>query len=216
MTLPSTGIVSDPSTQQNLENLRKQFPVTGANVATATIADTNLASPNNSVYRTLLTAQTTIGQDAVAGTYLFLPGYHTATNYTSSPSGVGDLIGSATTMAILQLVAADYTVAGKSTKLRVRAQVSVNSTAPAITFTTGLYPVTVAGAADILIPTLGTVVAGTTVAIASPPLDTITSGASTDATFPTDGAFAFGVVTSGTIANNSAVQVSAQLQMRHT
>jgi hypothetical protein len=111
---------------------------------------------------------------------------------------------------------ADFTVASKTQRLRVRAQVWTNGTAPGITFTTGLYPVTVVGGADALNAIPGTVVTGSTVAIASPVINSITQGNSGDFTAPTDGQYMFACLTSGTIANNAAVVVTAQLQTRHT
>ena len=97
--------------------------------------------------------------------------------------------------------------------MRVRAQISANATAPAITFTTGLYPLTVAGGSDGLVYTAGTVVSGSTVAQATPSASTITQTNSGAFTIPSDGAYALACVTNGTIANNAAVQISAQVQL---
>lgn len=110
---------------------------------------------------------------------------------------------------------ADFSISNKTQKLRVRAQVLTNATAPARTFTVGLYPVTCAGAADELTFTLGTVVPGSAVAIASPSASSVTQGNSGDFTIPSDGAFALGVTTSGAPATSSVQLIYGYLQTRH-
>lgn len=184
--------------QANDEALRDGFN------AKFPVADTTLASPNNAVYRLVQEVLADSGADIVAGKYFF--------------SKAQFLIASATagqTARYSNLVAADYSVAGLTTKLCVRASVAANTTQPTITFTVGLYPITVAGAADQNTFTLGTVVPGSTVAIASPAASTITVGTGTDFTFPADGAYALGVVTSGTLTNNNASALTARLQVRN-
>lgn len=156
------------------------------------------------VYRTLQRATAFLSADLVAGTYLF-------SNTALIPSPASLTAGIVSTY----LDDADFPVTGLTTKLRVRAQVSTNGTVPAITFTVGLYPVTFSGAADVLTATLGTVVAGSTVAIASPSANSTTSGASSDVNVPTDGLYCLGVVTSATLTNNAVGMVSAQLQTRN-
>lgn len=185
-------------------------------VLNGNVDDDNLASPNNSVYRTLLSAKGIVGVDQAASTYMLGSSY-------GSVSAAMNNSGSALTLGnipvhppeIFYFDDADYTVAGKTPKLRLRCQVAANGTAPGITFTFGLRPITVAGSADALTYTAGTVVSGSTVAIASPSASTVTSGVNSDFTVPSDGAYALCVVTSGTIANNAAVGCHAQLQVRH-
>lgn len=81
-------------------------------------------------------------------------------------------------------VAADHAVTGLTTKLRLRAQASTAATAPAITFTFGLYPLTSGGATTFQAYTLGTVVPGSTVAHVSPGTNGIVRGNSGDFTIP--------------------------------
>lgn len=161
------------------------------------------------VYRSLLHVNQQAGVDTVAGTYVL-----------RETSGGGSLLptGSASTLQVptLYIDDADYLLSGLTAKLRLRAQVLTNATQPTITFTFGLYPVTVAGAADNLTFTLGTVVSGSTVAIASPAASTPVSGVGTDFNVPADGQYVLGVVTSGTLTNNNLSQLSAQLQLHHT
>lgn len=109
---------------------------------------------------------------------------------------------------------ADYEVANKTQKLRLRAQVAANATKPALKFTYGLYPVTVAGGADQATMTLGTVVSGSTLEFNEPTASTVTSKETADFTIPADGAYMLGVVTSATLTNNSFVICSGQLQTR--
>lgn len=111
---------------------------------------------------------------------------------------------------------ADYTVAGRTQKLRLRAQVNANATAwSSVTATFGLYPVTFAGGANALTATLGTVVSGSTVAIANPSASTTNQGNSGDFTIPSDGQYCLGVVTSATLTGNAAALLTAQLQTRN-
>lgn len=189
----------------------------------ALLADTALASPNNSAYRTLLMAQSPITRDASAGTYILGTSYGdtggfllpalNGTNLAYAPTASQE---SVSLPSLIYFDDADYTVGGKTQKLRLRAQVLCNATAPAINFTVGLYPVTVAGAADNLTFTLGTVVTGSTVALNTPSASTVNQGNSGDFTIPADGPYALGFVSSGTLANNAACFVYGHLQTRHT
>lgn len=165
-------------------------------------------------YRTLLSSSQTLRIDIGAFTYL-------VANTSGVPVVSGENIstaGEAKGFAVpyFYFDDADYLVSGLTQKLRIRAQMMVNATKPTIKFTVGLYPITVAGAADVLSVTLGTVVSGSTVEINEPAASTITSGTGSDFTIPSDGAYMLGVVTSGTLTNNSAVYLSAQLQTRST
>lgn len=179
----------------------------------AAITDANLASPNNAAYRTLLTSVGVHGLDNLAGTYLLGSAGDAARTMYKSGQSQG-FTGGYSPPDLIHFDDADYVVGSKTQKLRVRAQVAANATAPAITFTVGLYPLTVAGATDALAFTVGTVVTGSTVAIASPPASTITQDNSGDFAIPADGAHCLAVVTSAQIANNSAVTVAVQLQTR--
>jgi hypothetical protein len=191
--------------------------VDSSRIVDGTVTDTDLASPNNSVYKTILTAPATIlALDAAAATY--------ALDGTQDNDGAPYVSGTATTVGsgdvpaipLIYFDDADYTVGSKTTKLRLRAQVNTNATAwSSVTATFGLYPVTFAGAADTLTITLGTVVSGSTVAIANPSASTTNQGNSGDFTIPSDGQYCIGVVTSATLTNNAAALLTAQLQTRN-
>src|SRR5688500_7100403 len=129
-----------------------------------------------SAYRTLLGVGGPTDPDLAAGTYGIGVNTLFATGANATPVAV-------------YLAAADFSLTNRTTKLRLRAQVSTNATAPAITFTFGLYPVTFAGGTDLLTATLGTVVTGSTVAIASPAASSTTQGNSGDFAFPSDGQY---------------------------
>jgi hypothetical protein len=179
--------------------------ITTAEILDGTISDTDLASPNNSVYR-LAHAQTSGIGGAVAGTY-------------SSTSAGAYAISGATTVQnnpipLFYFLPADFTVASKTTYFRVRMVVTVGSTSPStVVFTAGLYPVTVSAGNY----TLGTVVTGSTVA---------SSGLTTNNNFKFDtsdfaasalssgSSYALGVVVSS-ITAPTGIDLNLRLDMRH-
>jgi hypothetical protein len=190
--------------------------ITNGNLSgSAGITDANLASPNNSVYRKIFHSSGMLGADAGAATYMLGSNASSSSLMLSSTIDVEPSDGAERSPDLFYFDDADYTVAGLTRKLRLRAQVAANATQPVLTFTFGLYPITIAGSADKLTFSLGTVVASSTVAIASPAASTVTSGVNSDFTIPADGSYALGVVTSAGMTNNSAVAVYAQLQLRH-
>ncbi len=112
---------------------------------------------------------------------------------------------------------ADYSATGETQRLRLRAQFYTNATAPAITYTVGLYPISsVAGGSDQLAFTLGTVESGSTVAFATQSASTLGQNLSGDFSIPDDGHYALGVVSSGTQADDSEAHLVVQLQRRNT
>jgi hypothetical protein len=164
-------------------------------------------------YRMLVeTGMARAAADLPAGTYFLTAG---ATNILSTAASPITLTsGNAVPIHPVYFDDADYLVAGLTQKLRIRAQAACNATKAAIKFTFGLYPITVAGGVDEMVVTAGTVVAGSTVEINEPAASTVTSGAGSDFTIPSDGLYGLAVVTSATLTNNSSVAVSAQLQTR--
>lgn len=164
-----------------------------------------MASSNNSTYRTFLAASQGLGNGIAAGTY-FLSG-------SSTPLVSGVDVGS-TAVPLLTFAKSEYEVGGKTQKLQIRALFAQNSTKPAITFTLGLYPVTVAGGANELKLTLGTVVSGSKVEVKEPSASTVVLGLGSNFTIPEDGNYALGVVTSGTLTANARLLISAQLTWR--
>lgn len=187
--------------------------VLGSDIATGTIEETDLMSPNNAVYREIGFGQVNLVADVGAGTF-FLVNEPTAN--ASTPVAVYSGGASAHPPHLIWLDAADYAVSGKTTRLRVRGVVSTNGTAPTATFTFGLRPVTFSGAADTLTATAGTVVSESTAAVSSLGTNASKAAVSADFTMPATGAYALTVVTSATLTNNAAVLCNAWLQFRNT
>lgn len=188
-------------------------------IAPGAVTDTELASPNNSAYRNLLHASTLLenssGGSIPAGTYFMeglgfrvASGNNTFINIPATPVSLP------TSIPLIYLDDADYAVAGKTQKVRIRACVSTNATVPAVTITVGLYPVTFTGGSNLLVATLGTVVTGSTASFTSPSASASTTAVSTDVTVPADGAYTIGFVTSTTLTTNAALQLTAMLQTR--
>lgn len=231
-TIGSDTSVSDPLIRTALADLKTLLTdgldednidsLPGSVLDAASVADSKLASPNNSVYRTLLTGVVPIGVIASGTTFQFHSRLSTAIGIPNPvPSGQALSYASTSVESVdfapyIYLDDADFTVGGLSPKLRIRAQIACNATAPATTFTVGLYPLSVAGGTDAITFTLGTVVSGSTVAFVSPSASTVSQGNSGDFAFPTDGAYALGVAVNGTLATNSATLLSAHLQVRST
>lgn len=115
---------------------------------------------------------------------------------------------------MFSIIAADLTMTGLTPKMRLRTTMATNATAPGINFTMGLYPVSsVAGASGNQLVTLGTVVAGSTIARNAPTASTLFADVTSDFSLPSDGPYIFGVVTSGANALNSTTGITFQLQV---
>lgn len=190
-----------------------QVPTVAAgtsSVAAASTAYAVAAAPNSS-YRVILDSSGSLTAASVAGTYGFgqgIPVQITGTG-TAAPANT------------IYIAAADFpTVNGLTTKLRVRAQVFCNDVAPGVTFTFGLHPITrpaTSGGVGLVIYTIGTAVASSTAAIATPAADSSNVNASADFAIPADGHYVLGVVTSGgALAASSHVHMSVCLQLRNT
>lgn len=167
------------------------------------LADTNLVSPNNTVYKTLLAASAYMGT-AVVGTYFVNQGGNYASGATTNNPPV-----------ILDFVSGEYAVGSKTTKFRVKMEVMVGATSPStVTLQAGLYPVTISGGNY----TLGTVVTGSTA---------LSSGLSTNnpyrfnsgdfaasALLTDPGIYALGIVV-GSITVPAGIAAAVQLQTRN-
>ena len=190
--------------QQNFADIR-----TWAN--DGVISDDNFAATAGmyTAYRTVAeVGGSYLASALTAGDHLLVPGGLAVLEATS---------GSDVSAAAFYLDDADYAIAGRTLKLRLRAQLYTNATAPAITATFGLFPVSsVAGSTSATAITLGAVTAGSTVAFATPALSTANQGNSGDFAFPADGHYALGVTLSGAPAANSRTLLNAQLQQRWT
>lgn len=161
-------------------------------------------------YKALPRAVALITSAAGAGTYL-LSFAGAPTNITANTTGADP------SLMIAYLDPTDFNANARTTKLRIRAGVVTNSVAPAITFTVGLYPVSTLGGtapAAPFIATLGTVISGSPVAVASPLSGTGTWVTGSDFNFPAAGPYVVAVVTSGAQTANATQYVFAFLEMR--
>lgn len=193
------------------ERTPKANSVNEGKIADGAVSDAKLASPNNPAYRTLMQAGSSFSNDYAANTHLLGEGGDATTANIVGGGGIRFSIPS-----IIYLDDADYAVAGKATKLRVRAQIFVNEVKAALKFTFGLYPLTASsGGSDTLSLTKGAVIGGSTVEINEPAANARTSAVGADFDIPADGSYALAVVTSAALTNNSAVFCAAQLQLHH-
>ena len=219
--IPSIGspnTQADPKIKEALETLNNKFDaenkVPGTSISTAAaIADTQLASPNNSAYRALFQAQSVVAAELAAGTYILGTGMTTVAPRASGTdlrSG-----GSAQVPPLFNFLPEKYEVSSKTLKLTLLGTIAVNATIPTgVKFQFGLYPVTVAGGANELKVTLGAVVSGSIVEVTSPPASSVTRLGPTDFTAPAFGAYALGVVTSAALTTNSVASLSSTLLYR--
>lgn len=217
---------NDKALKEAGESLEGKFPVTNANLSgeieagklKGEVPDTKLASPNNSVYRSLFTNIGSLSNGVAAGTYFVVEPSEVASGITSPVAEIlsGFKANNGRFPTLFNLAAADYTVAGKTAKLQLRGAVLVNGTKPTMKFTIGLYPITVEGAEKELKIVLGTLATGSGVEVNEPAANTVTRAAtSADFVLPSDGLYAFGVVTSATLTAKSAVLIHAELQARN-
>lgn len=99
-------------------------------------------------------------------------------------------------------------------KYKLLSTLLTNATAPTITFTVGLYPVTAAaGSEQVVSITLGSVVAGSTCVFTTPAHESLTVVRSTVFTAPSAGFFALACAVSGSAAAKSSAAIRATLQM---
>jgi hypothetical protein len=181
--------------------------VNGDIATAAAIVDSKLASPNNSVYKTIFA-----GAAAITGATVG-PRFFRADGFVP----VGDGLDTTIPIGLIYFDNTDFTVGSKTQKLRLRAQAHVNGTAPAITMTVGLVQVTAVSGpvANQIRYTMSSFITGSTVAFASPGANSQNQGNSGDFTIPADGYYALAANFTGSQAANSFVGLNAQLQTRN-
>lgn len=195
----------------NLADISGSFADVATFLNGGNIDATNLATSADpatlmGAYRTV--SEATCGSNATltSGVYVLCG---SGAELNKSPASV-----TAADPLLFYLDGADYAVSGLTAKVRVRGTVFTNGTAPAITFTFGLYPVTMSNTPGVTVTT-GTVTTGSTAAVVSPGANAATSAVSTDISIPTAGAYTLGVAASGSTAANANVVVQARLDLRH-
>ncbi len=196
----------DPKVRSSLITLRDE--VNALLDSGNKVPDTSLTSPNNSAYRTIFYTNGGFGQLLGAGTYTLCP--------TNTPLKNETEFEGVTFIPYFYFDNADWEVAGKTLKMRLRAQVTTNATKPALKFTAGVYPISsVAGAANKSKYTLGSVVSGSTIEFNEPAASTITPKETADFTIPADGLYVVGCVTSAETTANSRTTIAGQVQVRN-
>lgn len=188
--------------------------VTNLTTDLAAKADLTSVTAFNALARNLVDSTGALGGSSAAATRLM------GQDLTMAISGTN-----ATAVAnIIYLDTTEWpTIATLTAKVRIRAILTTNATAPGNgTYTFGLYPVTaVAGATGGITYTAGAVVTGTTVALGGSggsalAASTRFTGLSTEVAVPTTGYYAIGIVNSGSNAAASYIGLSAFLQLRYT
>jgi hypothetical protein len=212
VTMPNALVAGQPENVNALNaNLNAIVTVVNGGIDNTNLAggitDAKLASPNNTVWRTLAETPVQISQSTAAGTYWIQGlvanmGQPTLSGATGQPYPVN-------------LDPAEYVVAGKTAKLRLRVTLLVGG-APAIAPVFGIYTISSLGGTSSVTVTLGATVPGSTATFAG----LVTPGAGVTAVsgtfdFPTSGQYLFGVNVPGTTAANSYVSGRMQLQLSH-
>lgn len=137
-----------------------------------------------------------------------------ASYYFTQSGGIqGSTVTSALAPAFTWLDSADYAAGSRSTKFRVRATIATNGTAPGVTLTAGLYPVTVGGGSGVVGLTLGSAVTSSQATLTTPAANAATHADSSTFTPPTAGAYTLGfVIDTGTTAANSFGAMNLRLE----
>jgi hypothetical protein len=185
--------------------------IDATNITNASVTDTELASPNNSTYKTILSGALSIGDGSGSGT-------GTIFQVCENGTGVLDTAVFSSPPVGLYFDDADYTVANLTQRLRIRAQLYPNSIASATTFTVGLHSLaSIGGVADGTgLNVTDTAVSGSTVAFATPATLTAAQSNSGDFAIPADGHYFLCVTTAAAVATDSLVTIRIQLQTRNT
>jgi len=131
--------------------------------------------------------------------------------------GVTAQSSTAAAWSFLYLDPDDWSITGRSTKLRVVAACAVNDNAPAITMTVGLHPVgTPSGGVNVFNANLAAAVTGTTIAFATPAANSKSVQTyTTDIALPSEGWYGVGVEASGAMAANSVVEIPLRVEIRN-
>lgn len=144
----------------------------------------------------------------VGGTYAISPAVGTSGLYASGTQG---------TPVAFCYTTAEFAVAGMSTQFRLDAQVSVNATAPGISFAFDVRQVTsLAGGAGALTVTFGAAgVAGSPVTLVTPSASAVTFGGGAAFTLVDGSTYVLAVTIAGSPAANSVTFPTATLMMRY-
>lgn len=184
--------------------------------AAAGITDTQLASPNNSVYRTLLSATSVTGEES-NGTYI-IGSKSGVTNKMISLSGSINTKEASSAWIIppiLGFKAANYEVASRTTKLRVFAELLTNETAPGVTFKIFMWSLVGGGGENVLKLGSGSKVEGSEAKFTTPAATSSLRAESADFSAPSEANYVLVIETSGALAAKSVIGVSAHVGIRN-
>jgi hypothetical protein len=149
--------------------------------------------------------------NAVAATYIASTGSISANN---AQLATGNAL---VWNTLIHLDPAKYNANARTTKLALRIAGAATPTGPGTTMTFGLYPIATFGQDPTFNPrvdSVGTVVTGSTAAIATPAASTFVTATSTDFNFPTAGAYLIAAVNSGAMAASTGFGAAVYLDMR--
>lgn len=156
--------------------------------------------------RVLERVRTYVNTPPAAATYVLREG----TTLIANPATLNQAIN------LVVLAAADLTVIDKTPRLRIRATVGVNGTAPASDFSFGLYPVTLTGGTNVIVATLGALVSGSTALVSAPAANGWTTVDSGDFALPADGVYTIAMLCPSQGSANAALELVASLLLRNT
>lgn len=210
LTYPFTLTAGQP---ENVNQLNSNLAAV-ATVLNGSVDATNLATSAKPVtirgpYQTISEATFGVLTSALVSTAtIYLP-------TMAATAKSGDSLTTTSPYVLLPFDPAAYAVSGLTLRLRVVASLATNATAPAMNFTYGLYPVTVAGGASAVVVTAGTVTSGSTVTRTTPSASTGYTDASSDFAAPSAGVYALGFAASAQMAGNSGAVASIRLEYHH-
>jgi len=165
---------------------------------------------------TIYSALIQVSANVAANTYALYSNSNLALPAAGSSITSGTAVISQPVICLIN--SADYpTINGIAPKLRIKAHIATNATAPNCDFAFGLYPLTCpvsAGGAGAKSWTIGTVVTGSNGASqATPSANTHYQLTSSEFSLPTDGVYAICFTNSGTTAAGSYTELQAILQL---
>lgn len=173
--------------------------------AAGSVNGTAIADDVNAATRILLTGSMPLAM--ADGTWMYIP---------SQGTGVSSLSTGLNGIQAIYLKASDFSISGKTTKLRTRATMgNAGSSVNKPGFTVGLYPVSPIWTGSAGVTYLGTVVSGSTAAIAQAAVssDGTSSVTSTSFTFPSDGWYVMAAVVSNAVSGSTLGAVHFSLEL---
>lgn len=132
-------------------------------------------------------------------------------------SGGGSTSGVNAANGVFYFDPADFALRGRTSKMKIRALIVSNDTAPGCTFTFRLKPVTASSGASSSANsiTVGSAITGSSVAAATPSANAQTVVATSDFDVPTAGPYILEVATDNNMGANACVDITCDLLLRN-